>query len=197
MANVDVNRYIPPNRWENESLADNSRDAIHKRVGDVKEFFDRRKVQLSGGVALDKKLISVIIDEATALLSVKCEQLSRAIEGEGADAPSIHKWCAERQSAVQRLEAAQSRLAELAPLQMAIQASRDYRGKGYWVVRAAYEEASSASWNLGSINGKISDALSGNEEICASIKSLENAVITDSKKIGVQVDRSKILFGDR
>lgn len=197
MTNIDTIRCIPPNHWVSEDQAENSRDTAQRRVGDVKEFFDWRKAQLRHYGATDKVAISVVIDKAKVLLSAKFQELSRAIEGGGADVPSIDTWCAERRAAVQRLEVAESRVAALMPLRMSIEASREYRGVSYWSVRAAFDEASSASRNLGLINNKIANALSGHEDICASIKSLENAVITDSQKIGAEVDRSNILFGDR
>lgn len=197
MTNIDTIRCIPPNHWSNESQAENGRDTVPKRVGDVKEFFDWRKVQLGRGAVTDKTAIAVVIDKARTLLSAKYQELSKTLEGEGAKAPGIHAWCAEKRSAVQWLEAAESRVAELMPLRMSVEASRDYRGMSYKIVRAAYDESASASRSLRHINSKIDEALSGHEDICANIKSLENAVITDSHKIGVDVDRSDILFGDR
>lgn len=144
-----------------------------------------------------KESLAAIVGRGRHLLSGKVRELSDKARQGDPEFQDIYALNVGRKQAAAALALAEAQVEKLRPLQERVTQLRAYSSRGYWVVRDAIFEADRARRNLRAIQGKMDGLVEDQPELHRCIRRLENIVITDCGRMGLEVDYDYILFGDR
>lgn len=198
MTNVDRSRSSAAGFQQTEAPA----DASPRSGGDeVRQFYQWRSETLKtlNSRSRDEKTASLkaIVDKGRLLLSGKVRELSETARQGDSEFKDIYALNVERKQAAAALELARAHVEKLRPLQKYVAQAGTYGSSSYWAVRDALFEADQARQKLDAIQDKMDSLVAGQPALYGCIRRLENIIITESGKAGLEVDYNNILFGDR